>query len=353
MSIIMVMTISSESFGSTPEGRDAQLWIIENSSGLRLELSDWGARIVSVVQPDREGRAAPVCLSLSSPRAYIQRGAYIGASCGRYANRIAGGLFTLNGMKYELARNDGPNHLHGGERGFDRRLWEGELYSEGDRCGVVLRLLSPDGEEGYPGALNVEADYALDESGRLFMGFRAETDAPTIVNLTNHAYWNPLGAPQVTAHEARSIGAVELKLHASRYLPVDDTGIPLGTQIDVKDTPFDFRSAKRIDRDIGAVPGGYDHCMAVDGDIGDLRIAAEARDPASGRRLTLFTDRPGLQFYSGDKLGDGGGPFPRYGGFCLEPQDFPDAPNRPGFPSPRLNPGEVYHHRSIVRFDTV
>lgn len=363
------MTISSESFGSTPEGRDAQLWIIENSHGLRLEISDWGARIVSVVQPDREGRGAPVCLSLPDAGAYLKAGAYIGAACGRFANRIARGRFTLNGREYELARNDGANHLHGGDRGFDRRLWRGEPYSEGDRSGVVMHLTSPDGEEGYPGTLTVQADYGLDESGRLFMGFRAETDAPTIVNLTNHAYWNPAGAPAPgegtagggepgsgtagSGTPARGIGGVELRLWASRYLPVDDTAIPLGGAADTAGTPFDFRSAKRIDRDIDAVPGGYDHCMVIDGDPGDLRIAAEALDPASGRRFTLSTDRPALQFYSGNKLGGGGSLFARYAGFCLEPEAFPDAPNRPDFPSAALNPGEVYHHRSIVRFDTV
>lgn len=371
---VPVMTISSESFGSTLEGRDAQLWIIENSHGLRLEISDWGARIVSVVQPDREGRGAPVCLGLPDAGAYLKAGAYIGASCGRFANRIARGRFTLNGRGYELARNDGANHLHGGDRGFDRRLWRGEPYSEGDRSGVVMHLTSPDGEEGYPGTLKVQADYGLDESGRLFMGFRAETDAPTIVNLTNHAYWNPAGAPSPGegapkgggagggageggsaggGAAVRGIGGVELRLWASRYLPVDDTAIPLGAAADTAGTPFDFRSAKRIDRDMDAVPGGYDHCMVIDGDPGDLRIAAEALDPASGRKFTLFTDRPGVQFYSGNKLGGGGSPFPRYAGFCLEPEAFPDSPNRPDFPSAALNPGEVYHHRSIVRFDTV
>ena len=195
---------------------------------------------------------------------------------------------------------------------------------------------------GYPGEMKARVDYALNEAGRLFMDFRAETDAPTIVNLTNHAYWNPTGVIGGTIH------GVELKLFASRYLPVDDASIPLGELADVEGTPFDFRTPKPIGREFEAVPGGYDHCMAIDGDVGDLRIAAQARDPKSGRRFSLFTDRPGVQFYTGNKLK--GDPFPKHGGFCLEPEDFPDAPNRPAFPSVVLNPGEVYHHRSVVEF---
>ena len=223
-----------------------------------------------------------------------------------------------------MSCNSGAHHLHGGERGFNARLWDATPYSEGDRNGIVFTLASKDGEEGYPGELSVSADYGLDESGRLFMDFRGETDKTTILNMTNHAYWNLTGIP------GRTVRDIELRINASHYLPVDETAIPMGKQMSVKGTPFDFQHVKTIGKELDLVNGGYDHCMVIKGEAGKLRLAAEASDPVSGRKLTLFTDRPGMQLYAGNFLN--GNPFPKHGGLCLEPQDFPDAPNHPGVP---------------------
>ena len=336
------MTISNQPFGTSRDGSDTRLWTIENSSGYALGLTDWGATIVSLVAPDRDGAAADIVLGFNDVSEYGPGHGYQGATCGRFANRIAGGKFVLDGREYSLACNDGDNHLHGGDRGYDSRLWKADPYTEGDRAGVVFTYVSPDGEENYPGELKVRADYGLDEEGRLYMDFRAECDAATVVNITNHAYWNLAG---------RGTGTVldhEIRFAASRYLPVDDGAIPTGEQKDVDGTPFDFRTRKTIDTDIGSIPGGYDHCMVIDGKRGELRKAVEARHPGSGRKLVLLTDRPGVQFYTGNFLT--GAPAPKYGGFCLEPQDFPDAPNHKGFPSATLRPGETYHHRTVVEF---
>ena len=338
------MTISSQTFGTAPNGEEAKVWTITNGSGLSLSLTDWGATITSVKQPDRSGQSDEVTLGFPDASGYGIGAGYLGATCGRFANRIAKGRFSLDGREYTLECNDGANHLHGGLVGFNSRIWTAEPYSEGNRTGVVFSTISPDGEEGYPGTLRLKADYALDEDGRLTMEYIGESDAPTIINITNHAYWNLAGVG------SGDILGQELKLYASAYLPVDDGAIPLGEKKDVGTGPFDFREPKPIGRDIDQVPGGYDHCMVIEGKRGELRPAAEALDPVSGRRLTLHTDRPGVQFYSGNFLA--GKPHRKRSGFCLEPQDFPDAPNREEFPSTVLRPGELYRHRSVVEFST-
>lgn len=338
------MRINSQSFGTAPDGSAATLWSIENSSGLSLSLTDWGASIVSVKQPDRDGKAEAVVLGFEDASAYLNVEGYLGATCGRFANRIAGGEFTLDGNKHELFCNDSANHLHGGGIGFNARIWEASPYSEGEKTGIVFSLLSQDGDEGYPGEMKITADYALDEDNRLTMEFIAETDAPTVVNITNHAYWNLAGIRSGTILDQT------LELNCSSYLPVDAGAIPTGERAAVADGPFDFTRRKTIGRDIDSVPGGYDHCLLVDGDKEELRPAATATDPASGRKIVLHTDRPGIQFYSGNFLT--GRPFPPRSGFCLEPQDLPDAPNQPTFPSTVLRPGETYHHRSMVVFST-
>ncbi len=336
------MTISNQPFGMTHDGSKTRLWTIKNSSGYALSLTDWGATIVSLLMPDRNGRFTDILLGFDEASQYIPGRGYLGATCGRFANRIAEGRFVLNGKTIELACNDGPNHLHGGVTGFNSRLWAAEPYTEGDRSGILFTYVSPNGEENYPGELKVRADYALDEECRVYMDFRAECDADTIVNITNHAYWNLAGGKSGT------ILNHELRFESSRYLPVDETAIPTGELKDVTGTPFDFRRSKTIGSDIGQVPGGYDHCMVIDGKRGNLRKAAEVYEPESGRGFILLTDRPGVQFYSGNFLKNN--PFPKHGGFCLEPQDFPDAPNRKDFPSTVLHPGDTYHHRSVVEF---
>ncbi len=336
------MTTTNQPFGITPDGAKAESWTITNSSGLSLGLSNWGATIVSLRQPDRNGEIDEVALNFPDASGYEAVQGYLGATCGRVANRIALGKFTLEGKNYELACNNGPNHLHGGERGYNARIWDASPYAEGDRAGVLFTLISPDSEENYPGELKITADYSLDEKGRLFMEYRGETDKTTIINITNHAYWNLAGTRSGT------IDGQMIKIYSSRYLPVDDTAIPTGELRNVTETPFDFTKEKLIMGDIDKVPGGYDHNMVIDGTIGNLRPAAEVRDPKSGRKFILSTDRPGVQFYTGNFLQ--GTPYPKNGGFCLEPQDFPDAQNRPDFPSTVLRPGEIYHHKSLIEF---
>ena len=338
------MSISSRPFGTAPDGSAATLWTISNAHGLSVSLTDWGAAVVSVMQPDRNGDAANVVLGFPDASGYLSQRGYLGATCGRFANRIAGGRFRLEGKLYELECNNGENHLHGGDTGFDSRLWRATPYSEGDLTGVIFRLESPDGDQGYPGHLKVSADYALDDNNQLTMEFIGDTDATTIINITNHAYWNLAGA------SSGDILGQELTLHCSAYLPVDEGAIPTGEKRDVAGGAFDFRHTKTIGRDIADTGEGYDHCMLVDGASGQLRPAAVAKDPASGRILELHTDRPGVQFYSGNFLT--GDPFPRRSGFCLEPQDLPDAPNHPSFPSVVLRAGDTYHHRSLIRFYT-
>ncbi len=336
------MNIDNQSFGTTPDGDKATLWTIGTSSGLSIGLSDWGATLASVKQPDLHGVSEEIILGFKDASRYQSSEGYLGATCGRFANRIALGKFSLEGKNYELSCNNGPNHLHGGDRGFNAYKWEAQPYSEGDRAGVVFSLISPDGDENYPGELRIQADYALDEQGRLSMNFRGETDKTTIINITNHAYWNLAGA------SSGSILNQKVKFHSSRYLPVDDTAIPTGEIRNVEGTAFDFRDEKTINRDMADVAGGYDHCMVIDGKIGDLRIAVEVMEKLSGRKLSLYTDRPGVQFYTGNYLH--GTPYEKNGGLCLEPQDFPDAPNQPEFPSTVLHPGETYHHRSVFEF---
>lgn len=336
------MTITNKPFGISPDGDETSSWTITNRSGLSLGLTNWGATIISVNQPDRNGKIENVTLGFPDASEYVSTQGYLGATCGRFANRIAQGTFTLEGKKYELFCNNGSNHLHGGERGYNARIWDAAPYTEGELAGVVFTLKSHDGEENYPGNLKLRADYALDESGRLYMDFKGETDQTTIINITNHAYWNLAG---------ESSGSIEghlIKIHASHYLPVDETAIPTGEVLGVSGTPFDFLKEKPIMADISQVPGGYDHNMVIDGEKGRLKTAVEVRDPDSGRKLKLSTDRPGVQFYTGNFLK--GTPYPKNGGFCLEPQGFPDAPNHPHFPSTVLKPGETYHHRSVIEF---
>ena len=335
------MVIQKKSFGKSPDGQAATIWVIENSQGAQLGLTDWGATTAFYHLPDGEGRTVNVLLGYPDASGFTNARGYQGATCGRFANRIALGRFHLEGHDYELACNNEPNHLHGGDWGLNRRIWQAEPYTEGNRSGVVFTTTSPDGEEGYPGTLQVRADYALDEEGSIFMDFQAQTNKATPVNLTNHAYWNLAGTGTILNHQ--------VKFHASRYLPVDDTAIPTGEQASVEGGPFDFRQAKSIGQDIQSAPGGgYDHCIIIDGEAGELRPAVEVFEPQSGRRMILKTDRPGVQFYSGNFLD--GNPFEKHAGFCLEPEDFPDAPNQPSFPSTILQPGERYHHRSIWEF---
>jgi len=308
-----------------------------------------GATLTAVETPDRRGHRENVTLYLETADEYIKGHPCFGSVCGRYANRIAGGRFVLDGVEYRLARNNGPNHLHGGIEGFHKKNWIGETVEGEGYVGVKLALQSPDGDENYPGTLNVTVTYRLTRDNRLEMEYDATTDKPTVVNLTNHAYWNLAGAGDgdVLKHT--------LWLNADRYLPVDATLIPLGPAVSVEGTPFDFRKEKAIGCDIDLTDGGYDHCFVLNRDSeGDLELCAVLRDPSSGRVMKVFTTQPGVQVYTANgldgRLGAAEKSYPKHGAVCLETQHFPDSPNRPEYPGTVLRPGERYHERTVHEF---
>ncbi len=348
------MAITTKTVPS-PKG-DITLVKITNDSGATCTLSSLGAGIVSVEVPDCKGVLADVCLGYADPADYFYDGPCAGKCPGRFANRIARGKFSIDGHEYQLAINNGPNALHGGPEGFQNRIWDVETVG-GDT--VIFSRLSPDGEEGYPGNLRVQATYTWGDDNSLTLRLTAETDAKTIVNLTNHAYWNL---------EGESSGSVldhELWLEPTRYLPTDPTAIPLGEMAPVADTPMDFTTPKKIGRDIKAdfeplhIGKGYDHCWVVDDWTGDgtMRHIATLSSSPSGRVLEVWTTQPGAQVYTGNWLA--GSPINKsgrsmedYDGVAIECQRMPDTPNHPNFPSALLAPGEVYDETIIFRFKT-
>lgn len=332
---------------------DITLLTITNASGASVTLSTIGAGIVSVNVPDREGRMADVVLGYADPADYMADGPCAGKIPGRFANRIAKGRFTVGGREYQLAINNGPNALHGGPTGFQNRMWTVDK-AEGDT--VVLTYVSADGEEGYPGELKVTATYRWTDANELSLDLRAVTDSDTVINLTNHTYFN------LSGHDSGSVLDHELWLAASRYLPTDDTLIPTGELADVTGTPMDFTSAKPLGRDIKAdFPAlnygkGYDNCFVIDGADGTLRDVARLTDHVSGRTMTVATTQPGVQVYTGNWLAGSpinksGRSYNDYEGVAIECQALPDAPNKPQFPSAVLRPGEEYHHIIVFRFN--
>lgn len=341
---------------TTPLG-EACLVTLTNASGASVTLSTLGAGIVAVNVPDAAGRLADVVLGYARPADYLADGPCAGKVPGRYANRIARGRFEIDGRNFELAVNNGPNALHGGPTGFQNRLWR---LVETDADHVIMDYTSADGEEGYPGKLTVRATYTWTDDNTLRLDLEAVTEAPTVVNLTNHAYWNLAG------HDAGSVLDHTLELRASRWLPTDDTLIPLpGAPAPVAGTPMDFTSAKPLGRDIKAdfaalVYGkGYDNCWVVDGcENGELKAVARLCDPASGRTLEVRSTQPGVQVYTGNWLkgspeGKGGAVYDDYCAVAIECQHFPDAPNRPDYPSTRLNPGETFRETIEFSFGAV
>ncbi len=364
-------SLTSAPWGVTPDGDTATLYTLRNANGVTVKLTNWGGIVTEVRVPDRDGAMADVVLGYDALAGYVDGSSYFGAIVGRYANRIAGGRFELDGEAYTLARNNGANALHGGLRGFDRVLWEAFTVQSGpipgsplDRpgagqSGVVLSYVSPDGEEGYPGRLETRVTVTLTNGNELRFEYEATTDAPTVVNLTHHGYWNLAG------HAAGTILDHELQLRASRTTPVDAGLIPTGELRPVDGTPFDFRSPASIglriedDDEQLRFGGGYDHNFALDDwtDDGALRLAARLRDPSSGRVMEVLTTEPGLQFYSGNFLdgsdvGKGGAVYGHRQGLCLETQHFPDSPNQSAFPSTVLRPGETYRSTTVYRFRT-
>lgn len=344
------MSNEKEPFGKTPEGAEVDLYTLTNANGLRVKIMTYGATITSVEVPDRDGRLANVTLSLDSLDNYLKEHPYLGSTVGRYANRIAKGKFSIGGKEYTLATNNGPNHLHGGRKGFDKVVWKAEPIEGEDFVGVKFSYESPDGEEGYPGLLSVKVTYSLTNDNELRMDYEAETDKPTVVNLTNHTYWNLAGGGKGDVLDHL------LTLNADRFLPIDDGLIPLGELMPVGDTPMDFTHPTTIGSRIEQVEGGYDHCYVLNKSDGDTEptFVAKITEPGSGRIMEIFTTQPGVQLYTGNfldgTLSGGGKAFKQYYGFCLETQHYPDSPNRPEFPSTLLTPGEKFRQTTVHKF---
>jgi aldose 1-epimerase len=343
------MSIQKSSFGKTEAGEETHLWTCTNANGLVLKLTDYGATCVAVETPDRSGKIANVNLGFDNVRSFEGKHPFYGATVGRFANRIAQGKFTLDGKEYTLAKNNGPNHLHGGEKGFNRVMWKAEEVKSPKEVGVRFSYLSRDGEEGYPGNLSVTALYALTADDELKIEFTAKTDKPTVLNLANHNYWNLNGA------FSGSILDHVLTLAADKYLPVDEGLIPTSELASVAGTPLDFRTPKPIGRDIQKIksdPVGYDHCFVLNNQDGDLALAARVKDPDSGRVMEVYTTQPGIQLYTGNFLGgnESEGGAKQHEAFCLETQHYPDSPNQKDFPTAVLRPGETYKQTTVHKF---
>ncbi len=347
-----VRQISSRPFGKTPQGQSVDLYTLTNSQGASTEISTWGGTIVSLKMPDRNGAMGDIVLGFGSLDGYLAAQPYFGAIIGRYANRIAHAKFTLNETEYKLAKNNGDNSLHGGIRGFDKQLW---FAKEGPMQSLVLNYVSEDGEEGYPGNLSVTVTYTLTDNNELQIDYAASTDKDTVLNLTNHSYFNLAGEGHgdVLAHR--------VTIYAERFTPVDKTLIPTGQLLSVAGTPFDFRQPHAIGERINSTNEqlsfgkGYDQNFVLNSGGAALDLVARVTDPQSGRVMDVLTTEPGLQFYTANTLnitGKGGKVYGPHAAFCMETQHFPDSPNKPDFPSVVLKPGEQFQSTTIYRFST-
>ena len=346
------VSISQTSFGTLPNGAKATLYTLTNSRGASAQITNYGATVTSLRVPDRRGRLGDVILGFDSLAGYLKDDSYQGTIAGRYANRIAKGRFTLDGKTYTLATNNGPNHLHGGNVGFNQKLWTARPLKLASGPALELRYYSRSGEEGYPGNLQTRVLYTLTNRNELRIDYRAVTDAPTIVNPTHHSYFNLAGSGPILNHR--------LRINANRFTPIDTTSIPFGELRRVAGTPFDFRRLTPIGARINAKNeqikngAGYDHNFVLNHRSGVLGTAARVEEPTSGRVMTVLTTEPGLQFYSGNFLsgvvGKNGRKLNYRNGFCLEAQHFPDSPNQPSFPSTVLRPGQTYTQTTIYRF---
>ena len=339
-------------FGKTPEGIDAEIFTLKNANGIEVRATNYGGIITSIRTPDRNGTFADIVLGFDTMAEYVAGHPHFGSVIGRYANRIADGRFKIDGIDHKLAVNSGPNHIHGGVKGFDKYVWQAEVIGSN---GVRFSRVSPDGEEGYPGNLQVAVAYSLTNYNELIVEYQAMTDLPTIVNLTQHSYFNLAGAGNgdVLGHE--------VTIDADRFTPVNAATIPTGQLTPVAGTPFDFRKPTAIGARIEAkhpqlARGGYDHNYVLNREGNTLEFAARVVEPASGRVLEVATTEPGIQFYTSNFLdgsikGKGGLAYVRHGAFCLETQHFPDSPNKPQFPSTVLRPGDTYSSRTVFKFD--
>ncbi|QDT40948.1 Aldose 1-epimerase precursor [Gimesia alba] len=338
------LAIQSEPYGATADGQEINQFLLSNDKGVSVSIINYGAIVTAVYVPDREGKTENITLGFDTLAEYEKKGPYFGAICGRYANRIADGKFTLDGKEYQLAQNNPPSHLHGGEQGFDKKVWAAESFSKKDEVGVRLSLVSPDGEEGYPGKLTLNVVYTLNNDNEFKIDYTATSDQATPINVTNHCYWNLAGEGTILDQE--------LVLNCDQYLPVSDVAIPTGKLAAVKETPMDFTSAHKIGERIAQVEGGYDHCWVVNPSEKQPAFTARVKDPDSGRVMEIFTTEPGIQFYTGNFLDgtEASGGYPKNGGLCLEAQHFPNSPNQPEFPNTILKPGEVYEQTTVHKF---
>ncbi len=346
--------IETSEFGVV-DGKPVTLYTLTNPSGAQVAITNYGGIVVSLRVPDREGVLADVVLGFDDVDSYVADTPYFGALIGRYGNRIANGAFTLNGESYTLPKNNGPNALHGGLKGFDKVVWEARPAAGGDV--LVLEYLSADGEEGYPGTLSSRVTYTWSDDNALKIEYHATTDKPTVINLTNHSYFNlkDAGADTALNHQ--------VTINADRYTPIDDTLIPTGELLSVEGTPFDFREATaigaRIEKENEQLKFGlgYDHNYVLNREGDGLELAVTVYEPDSGRVMEVLTEEPGVQFYSGNFLdghhvGKGGNAYQQRNAFCFETQHFPDSPNKPQFPTTTLNPGETYSTSTVYRFST-
>ena len=350
--------IVKSDFGKTKEGEAVDLYTLTNKNGLVAKITNYGGIVTELHVPDKNGQMGDVVLGFKNIDGYLAGHPYFGALIGRYGNRIAKGKFTLDGKEYTLAANNDPNHLHGGKKGFDAVMWKAEPIKEPSAVGVKFSYTSKDGEEGYPGTLNVTATYTLTNDDALRIDYEATTHKPTVLNLTNHSYFNLAGENAGTIHDH------VLQMWADRYTPVDETSIPTGELAPVKGTPFDFTTPHAIGERIeqtGGKPVGYDHNFVLNPNnqkkSGGLPLAVRVTEPTSGRVMEVYTDQPGVQFYTGNYLdekqtGKEGRPYKFRNGFCLETQHFPDSPNRPDFPSTELRPGKTFKSSTIHKFTT-
>ncbi|HTN73937.1 MAG TPA: aldose epimerase family protein [Pirellulaceae bacterium] len=347
------MSIEKTAFGKTADGQAVDLYTIKNKNGLVLKTITFGATVIDVETPDKDGKLANITLSFPKLEGYTQRHPYFGSTVGRYGNRIAKGKFKIGDEEYTLATNNDVNHLHGGKVGFDAVIWKAEEVKTDNSTGVKFSYTSADGEEGYPGKLETTVTYSLTNDDTLVIDYTAKAvDKPTVVNLTNHCYWNlgGAGSGDVLKHE--------LMIAADKYLPIDASSIPTGELADVAGTALDFTKSKPIGAQIDELKKephttkGYDHCFVLRGQGGALELAAKVKDPASGRVMEILTTEPGIQLYCGNFLdgSEGNGGFKQHEAFCLETQHYPDSPNQSSFPTTLVKPGDTYISKTVHKF---
>ncbi len=342
--------INERELGKLPDGRTVKIFTLKNKTGVVVKLSNWGATITEIHVPDKNGKFTNVVVGFDDFERIV-KGPTLGSTIGRFANRIAGARFKIDGIEYKVTANSGTNHIHGGKRGFDKVLWEATPIAEkSDRVSVQFAYLSPDGEEGYPGNLTVKVTMTLTDDNELQLMYEARTDKATVVNLTNHSYFNLAGYGNVLNHQ--------LLIAANNYTPTDDQLIPIDEIVSVRGTPLDFTTPRKIGERIEQLiprPGGYDHNFVLNREGKPPYFAARLSDPESGRIMEVFTTQPGLQIYTanhfnGKITGVGDIAFPKHGAICFETQHFPDSPNKPNFPSTVLRPGERFESTTIFKF---